>query len=77
MEDVSPRYWDDYLAHKAEFMPLLEAKTQNHCELIASWRFIHGDVNFRAMHLFKYSNVSFEEITRQNEGINIVISRFF
>jgi len=56
VEDVSPRYWDDYLAHKAEFMPLLEAKTQNHCELIASWRFIHGDVNFRAMHLFKYSN---------------------
>ena len=57
VEDVSPRYWDDYLAHKADFMPLLEAKTQNHCELIASWRFIHGDVNFRAMHLFKYSNV--------------------
>ena len=57
VEDVSPRYWEEYLANKADYMKLLEAKTQNHCELIASWRFIYGDVNFRAMHLFKYSNV--------------------
>ena len=57
IEDVSPRYWEEYLANKADYMKLLEAKTQNHCELIASWRFIYGDVNFRAMHLFKYSNV--------------------
>ena len=68
VEDVSPRYWDDYLAHKADFMPLLEAKTQNHCELIASWRFIHGDVNFRAMHLFKYSNVRITVIFSLSNG---------
>jgi hypothetical protein len=26
-------------------------------ELVASWKFIYGDVNFRAMHLFKYPQV--------------------
>ena len=28
-------------------------------ELVASWRFIYGDVNFRALHIYKYPHVRF------------------
>jgi len=54
IEDVSPGKWEDYLKQKADFVQLLQAKTKPSCELVAAWRFIYGDVNFRAMYLFKY-----------------------
>jgi len=53
VEDVSPANWEEYLKRKAEFMSLLHSKTDA-CQLVAGWKFIYGDVNFRAMYLFKY-----------------------
>jgi len=53
VEDVSPAKWEDYLKNKAEFMSLLHSKTDA-CQLVAGWKFIYGDANFRAMYLLKY-----------------------
>ena len=39
-------------------MKLLGKHSENKAELLASWKFVAGDVNFRAMHLFKYPEVS-------------------
>ena len=42
----------------AGFMQLSKNRPGLTRELVASWKFIYGDVNFRAMHLFKYPHVS-------------------
>lgn len=55
VDDVKPEKWDEYLLHKNEMMKLLENNTENKAILLASWKFIAGDVNFRAMHLFQYT----------------------
>ena len=36
----------------------LAANDQSKSELYASWKFIAGDANFRAMHLFRFRDVS-------------------
>ena len=59
-EDVSPGKWEEYLAYKGEYLDLFQSKMDNSCELVASWKFIYGDANFRAMHLFRYPNVSWK-----------------
>ena len=41
----------------AGFMQLSKNRPGLTRELVASWKFIYGDVNFRAMHLFKYPHV--------------------
>ena len=56
IEDVSPGKWEEYLVYKANYLNLFQTKMENSCELVASWKFIYGDVNFRAMHLFRYPN---------------------
>ena len=59
VEDVSPGKWEEYLAYKGDYLDLFQSKMDNNsCELVASWKFIYGDANFRAMHLFRYPNVS-------------------
>ena len=37
-------------------MSLLHSKTDA-CQLVAGWKFIYGDANFRAMYLMKYPEV--------------------
>lgn len=37
-------------------MSLLHSKTDA-CQLVAGWKFIYGDANFRAMYLLKYPEV--------------------
>ena len=60
-EDVSPGKWDEYLAYKGDYLDLFQSNMDNNsCELVASWKFIYGDANFRAMHLFRYPNVSWK-----------------
>ena len=41
-----------------EMMKELKGNQENKACLVASWKFIAGDVNFRAMHLFRYPEVS-------------------
>ena len=41
-----------------EMMKQLKNTPDNKGVLVASWKFIAGDVNYRAMHLFKYPEVS-------------------
>ena len=41
----------------AEMMEIFANNPENKAELISSWKFIAGDVSFRAMHLFKYAEV--------------------
>lgn len=62
VEDVPPAKWEEYLERKADFMSLLHSKTDA-CQLVAGWKFIYGDVNFRAMYLFKYPE-GFTDIDR-------------
>ena len=38
-------------------MKELKCNKDNKATLVASWKFIAGDVNFRAMHLFRYPEV--------------------
>ena len=40
-----------------EMMKELKCNKDNKATLVASWKFIAGDVNFRAMHLFRYPEV--------------------
>ena len=40
-----------------EMMNQLKNNTEHNAELMASWKFIAGDVNYRAMHLFRYPEV--------------------
>lgn len=54
IEDVKPEKWDEYLKHKDEMMKELKCNEDNKASLVASWKFIAGDVNYRAMHLFRY-----------------------
>jgi len=54
VDDVKPEKWDEYLKHKSEMMNQLKNNTEHNAELMASWKFIAGDVNYRAMHLFRY-----------------------
>jgi len=56
VEDVSPGKWEDYLTYKGEYLSFFQSKVENNCELVASWKFIYGDVNFRALHVFRYPN---------------------
>jgi len=54
VDDVKPEKWEEYLKHKDEMMKELKCNKDNKATLVASWKFIAGDVNFRAMHLFRY-----------------------
>ena len=38
-------------------MKELKSNKENKATLLASWKFIAGDVNYRAMHLFRYPEV--------------------
>ena len=58
---MSPGKWEDYLTYKGEYLSFFQSKVENNCELVASWKFIYGDVNFRALHVFRYPNVSNDE----------------
>ena len=39
-------------------MDAMSAVSGNRADLVASWKLVAGDVNFRAMHLFRYKEVS-------------------
>ena len=39
-------------------MKIQQDNTENKAVLVASMKFIAGDVNFRALHLFKYPQVT-------------------
>lgn len=54
VDDVKPEKWDEYLKHKNEMMKQLKNTPENKGILMASWKFVAGDVNYRAMHLFRY-----------------------
>jgi len=54
VEDVKPEHWDQYLVNKPKELESMEANDGNKSELLASWKFIAGDVNFRAMHLYRF-----------------------
>ena len=58
VEDVSPGKWEEYLAYKGDYLQLFTENVSESCELTASWKFIYGDVNFRAFHMFRCPNVS-------------------
>ena len=46
-----------YLNFSAQEMEAIKAVTESSTDLLASWKLIAGDVNFRAMHLFRYKEV--------------------
>jgi len=54
VDDVKPEKWDEYVIHKDGMMKELKSNKENKATLLASWKFIAGDVNYRAMHLFRY-----------------------
>ena len=54
-----------HLSFSDEMMKLLGSNTETKAKLLASWKFIAGDVNFRAMHLFQYPEVKLK-IIRNN-----------
>ena len=43
-------------------MKIQQDNTENKAVLVASMKFIAGDVNFRALHLFKYPQVTLKLI---------------
>jgi len=54
VDDVKPDKWEKYVTDKAKEMEALKAVPDCSTDLMASWKLVAGDVNFRAMHLFRY-----------------------
>jgi len=54
VDDVKPKHWQRYIKDKGTEMDAMSAVSGNRADLVASWKLVAGDVNFRAMHLFRY-----------------------
>ena len=52
-------------------MKELKCNEDNKASLVASWKFIAGDVNYRAMHLFRYPEVNPWQIISQLSAQNV------
>ena len=59
-------------------MKELKCNEDNKASLVASWKFIAGDVNYRAMHLFRYPEVNPWQIICQfsTQNLNIYMSYY-